>query len=318
MQNLEKLLTELNKKVDFSNQLAYCNLMSNIIVNSKINEDDKQILLMLLQDRDRNYIRLNHNEQCYENILKYLKLIQPLVMPNEELVRMGGKSDGGYVMYGLTLRGGGGLMDSKALSLGVSESSPWDLEMAKKGYQVIEYDASIEKSPYNHKNIIFHKKFIGSVNDDNTITLSQVLKDNNLDKNKANILQCDIENSEWEMLEGIDIGLLNKYFTQIIFEFHGCNPEEQDGVELRTKQLERIREYFVPIHTHLNNHGKIFYSRDLFWSTTIEVSYLRKDIAGKFLQNGYRKIAGNIEGLDCPSFASNPEIPLRFEERENI
>lgn len=204
--------------------------------------------------------------------------------------------------------------NAKALSLGVSESSPWDLEMANIGFEVIEYDASIEKSPYNHENIVFHKKFIGTKNNENTITLSQALQDNDLDKNKANILQCDIENAEWEMLENIDIKTLSEYFTQVIFEFHGCNPEELDGVNLRTKQLGRLKEYFVPIHTHLNNHGKIFYSKGFFWSTTIEVSYLRKNIADKFLQNGYKKVAGNIKGLDYPTFLPNPEIPLRFEE----
>ncbi len=48
-------------------------------------------------------------------------------------------------------------IDAKALSLGVSDSSPWDLEMAQRGFKVIEYDASIEKCPYSHENIIFHK-----------------------------------------------------------------------------------------------------------------------------------------------------------------
>lgn len=102
-------------------------------------------------------------------------------------------------------------------------------------------------------------------------------------------MQCDIENCEWEMLEGIDISLLNDYFTQIIFEFHGCNPEEQEGVELRTRLLKKINEYFVSIHTHLNNHGKIFYSNGFFWSTTIEVSYLRKDLLEKSTMLRYRK-----------------------------
>ncbi|CAM2808813.1 hypothetical protein [Helicobacter burdigaliensis] len=107
MQNLEKLLQELNKKIELSNQLNYCNLMSNIIAESEINKGDKQILLLLLQDRDRNYIRINHNDQVFENIAKYLKLIQPLAVPDEELVRVGGKGDGGYVMYNKNLAGGG-------------------------------------------------------------------------------------------------------------------------------------------------------------------------------------------------------------------
>ncbi len=313
MENLEQLLKETNKKIELNNQLNYQILMSNIIINSKINEEDKQTLLLLLQDRDRNYIRINHNEECYQNIVKYLNLLRPLELPLEQLIRVGGKRDGGYVMYG---GGGGGIresVDSKALSLGVSEYSPWDLEMAERGFEVIEYDASIDKSPYNHLNISFHKKFIGTSNNEKTITLEQAIRENHLDKNKANILQCDIENCEWEMLLGIDMNLLRDYFTQIIFEFHGCNPEEQEGVDLRTKLLEKMNENFVPIHTHLNNHGKIFYSRGLFFSTTIEVSYLRKDLVESSIISNYRTEGGNLKGLDYPVWQPNPEIPIRFK-----
>lgn len=199
--------------------------MSNIISNLKFNnEKDKEILLLLLQDRDRNYVRINNNKQCYKNIIKYLKLLRPIELPISDLIRVSGVGDGGYVMY----NGGGYLnnFDGVALSLGVSEYSPWDLEMTEKGIKVIEYDGSIEKCPYKHKNIIFNKKFIGNANDKNTITLEQIIKDNNLTKNN-NILQCDIENCEWDMLKNIDFEILNKYFSQIIFEFHGCNPEEE-------------------------------------------------------------------------------------------
>ncbi|HEF1394712.1 TPA: FkbM family methyltransferase [Campylobacter jejuni] len=204
-------------------------------------------------------------------------------------------------------------IDAKALSLGVSDSSPWDLEMAQRGFEVIEYDASIEKCPYSHENIIFHKKFIGNTNNENTITLAQALKDNNLDESRPNILQCDVENCEWDMLENIDISILNKYFSQVIFEFHGCNPEEQDGVEKRISLLKKLNEYFIPIHTHLNNHGKIFYSKGLFFSTTLEVSYLRRNELNLMQGLHYRKECGNLQNLDFPVWPSNPEIPLRFQ-----
>ena len=209
--------------------------------------------------------------------------------------------------------GGGGELENsaKALSLGVSEYSPWDLEMANFGFEVIEYDGSIEKSPYTHKNICFHKKFIGNKNDTSTIMITQVLKYNNFDKTKPNILQCDIENAEWQMLENIDIKLLSEYFTQVIFEFHGLNIEEKEGFARRKKVFERLNEFFVPIHTHLNNHGKIFYSKGLFWSTTAEVSYLRKDLAKDFLSNGFRN-EGYLKDFDTPTWLANPEIPLRF------
>ncbi|HEF8152387.1 TPA: hypothetical protein SBD02_001662 [Campylobacter jejuni] len=305
---MEKLLKELNNNIKLSNQLSYQILMSNIISNLDIDKKDKEILLLLLQARDRNYIRINNNEQCYQNIINYLNLIRPLELPLCDLLRIGGNGDGGYVMY----NGGGDMSDinTKALSLGVSDSSPWDLEMAQRGFKVIEYDASIEKCPYDHENIVFHKKFIGNVNNENTITLVQALKDNNLDENKPNILQCDIENCEWDMLENIDISILNKYFSQVIFEFHGCNPEEQDGVEKRISLLKKLNEYFVPMHTHFHNHGKIFYSQGLFFSTTLEVSYLRKNLINLDIMK-YRDVAGGFKNLDFP-WISNPEIPIRF------
>lgn len=62
---MEKLLKELNANIKLSNQLSYQILMSNIISNLDIDSKDKEILLLLLQARDRNYIRINNNEQCY-------------------------------------------------------------------------------------------------------------------------------------------------------------------------------------------------------------------------------------------------------------
>ncbi|MCR2125097.1 hypothetical protein CUPS3778_08655, partial [Campylobacter upsaliensis] len=118
-------MQELNAKLKLNNELNYNLLMSNIIIHSKIDEKDKQILLQCLQDRDRNYIRLNDNEQVYENIKKYLSLLRPLALPFENLVRVGGFNDGGYVMFNALNAGGGG----GAPSLGGGEFSPWGLEM---------------------------------------------------------------------------------------------------------------------------------------------------------------------------------------------
>lgn len=97
MEKLE-LLETLNKKLEFSNQLNYQILMSNIIIHSDIDKKDKELLLLLLQDRDRNYIRINHNKECYKNIMEYLRLLRPIDIPLENLKRVGGNRDGGYVI----------------------------------------------------------------------------------------------------------------------------------------------------------------------------------------------------------------------------
>ncbi|WP_239056369.1 hypothetical protein [Helicobacter apodemus] len=92
-------MKKLEEAIRQNTQIHYNLLMSNIIIHSFIKEEDKQILLLLLQDRDRNYIRINPNEQCFENIQKYLELLRPIKVDSKDLVRVGGKGDGGYVMY---------------------------------------------------------------------------------------------------------------------------------------------------------------------------------------------------------------------------
>lgn len=107
MENLEKQLQALNEQIKLNNHLNYQILMSNIISNLKFNDEkDKEILLLLLQDRDRNYVRINNNKQCYKNIIKYLKLLRPIELPISDLIRVGGAGDGGYVMYN-----GGGVFE---------------------------------------------------------------------------------------------------------------------------------------------------------------------------------------------------------------
>lgn len=316
-ETLESLISQVKQNNLLQNQI----LMSQIITNAKIDEEDKQTLLLLLQDRDRNYLRINHNSQVYARIKEYLEILRPLEIQHDALVRIGGENDGGYVMCRSLLKMGGGgqnspyLQNPKAISLGVSDYSPWDLEMAELGYEVLEYDGSIAHSPYTHPNITFHKKFVAAHDSDSTITLNTLIKDNRLDSTQANILQIDIENAEWEMLEGIEIESLTENFAQVIFEFHGCNPEEREGFLQRITQLKTLNQYFCPIHLHFNNHGKIFYSKGLFFSTSIEVSYINRKYLKGLGFNANQKIEqGILKGLDTPTWLPNPEIPIRFKE----
>ncbi|WP_288644240.1 hypothetical protein [uncultured Helicobacter sp.] len=207
----------------------------------------------------------------------------------------------------------------KAISLGVSAYSPWDLEMAQKGYQVIEYDASIEKSPYNHPNITFVKKFVDTEDARDTISFESVIQSQNLDPNAHNVLQVDIEDSEWAILEKADLQLIAKYFPQVLFEFHNCNPCDEALSARRLQILSKINELYAPIHTHFNHHGRAFYAimdneykNGLFWCDTIEVSYIRKDL----LPHDAKPLSGVglRVGLDTPNSLFFPDLPLVFRD----
>lgn len=251
-----------------------------------------------------------------QNLNSYFTLIQPVRSPSLEIVRIGGAGDGGYCM--LLSPPPPQKLDSSlekpiAISLGVSHYAPWDLEMADKGYKVLEFDGSIDDTPYpNHPNIHFYKAFVGVSDDASTISLARILAESKLDPSAHNILQCDIENAEWEILDAIVMQDLLA-FAQIIFEFHGCDPDDLQGSILRLRVLEKLREHFTPIHTHYNNCAGICLgvidSIAYPFCHSLEISYLRNDLvpSDARLVSGLASIA-----LDSPCSANKADIPVIF------
>ncbi len=284
-------------------------LRKNIITSHAIsdcvqNEEHKAILYAMLQIGLG--VIIDSRKVCVQNMYKYLNLIRPAQLDN--LVRIGGNIDGGYVM--LPPPPPLSSIQPKAISLGVSDYSPWDLAMANMGYQVLQYDASIQQSPDIHPNIIFHKKFVGTAPDHQTITFEQIMHEYSFDKNVHNILQIDIEGAEWAIFEQIDFNMLEQYFAQIILEFHNCDPRASLQTQQHIAILEKFCHAFQPIHLHYNPYGLNFYIKDNFFASVFEVSYVRKDL----LPNNFtlRDTCGDIPELDYPNGDGLPNLPITF------
>lgn len=297
--NIQKMLFLLEQHTKYLNALSM-----NALAMTQLQAN--QSTLHLLRESLYHKSRVVYNQ---DNLLAYLRLVRPYTSPSLNLTRIGGNNDGGYCMLPPPI-----IENSKpkAISLGVSSDSPWDLDMANRGYQVLEIDGSIKSSPYpNHPNIAFIKKFIGTKNDDNYITLEQVIKDFQFDNKAHNVLQCDIENAEWEMLEQIDMRLLSENFSQIIFEFHRCKPDNERGTKRRLGILEQINKHFVPIWTHFNSNGGLFVGDGIFFCPLIEVCYLRRDLlpSDSVLASGFYRL-----GIDSQNTFDSPDIPLFFPE----
>ena len=62
------------------------------------------------------------------------------------------------------------------------------------------------------------------------------------------ILKCDIEGSEYEIIE--DLMLYEKNISMMIFEFHWIDKKK----DLFLQNIKKIQEYFSIIHIHGNNH----------------------------------------------------------------
>ncbi len=327
LKRIRKEIEKLRNEVRYINAETITRYAYTIMRDLDLVSKDKNLLSFYLKISDR--INICNN---FKIMQRYLNATRPVRVGN--LVRVGGANDGGYVMINpkIDLLRTAKISESKhdspppqeidnknsidfsnppfALSLGVSPYSPWDLDMANFGYKVLQYDASIAKAPYNHQNITFHKKFVGAKDNADTIAFARIIAENNLSQNACNVLQCDIEDCEWEILEQVDLGEMAKYFPQVLFEFHNCNPNDEKLSQRRLAVLEKLREYYTPIHTHFNCTA-VYYGKGIFWCLQVEVTYLRNDLIDKEAKLLFG--VGNSH-LDSAYEKHLPDIPVIFDE----
>ena len=229
---------------------------------------------------------------------RLLQAIRPHDAAGVQKVRLGPYKDGGYVM----LEPG---RDGVAYSLGISTYSPWDMEMAERGFKVHQYDASIASTPTPHPNIIFHPYFImdRDVLPDNARRLLPELTANG-DWNQNNmILQIDVEGAEWEIFAAMGERALKK-FRQIIVEFHGL------AFDMRKLAiLEKLRATHTPVHAHYNNYGQRFQyvNNFIYQPHLLEISYARNDDYIFTPCNNYFPTP-----LDAKNVQDKPDIPIGF------
>ena len=154
-------------------------------------------------------------EAVETNYQKLLRLLSPYDVAGQTKLRIGPAHDGGYVM----LDPG---RDGIAYSCGISDYSPWDLEMANRGFKVYQYDGTVPQSPDEHPNIIFTKANISGAElpPPSEKNVAQILREHGHESANTIILQIDIEGAEWEFFEHITQSQL-EHFSQIIVEFHG-------------------------------------------------------------------------------------------------
>jgi len=95
--------------------------------------------------------------------------IAELIAVKADLVRIGPKGDGGYLLPNDFEDIGG------CVSPGVSFECGFDAQIADMGIDVFMADASVEGPPTNHKNFHFTKKYLDTYMSENTTTLDNFI-----------------------------------------------------------------------------------------------------------------------------------------------
>ena len=246
--------------------------------------------------------------------------LRPIYHPN--LIRIGNKYDGGYVLPENFIDNSDGL-----LSFGYGYDCSFEKEyIDKSNNSVLIFDHTCDylklisalikylrrfllfRKPFNdvmhhYNNLMHHHKFINSKkvsffkkkivsNKENKIeiSISSIIRDL---KFKNAILKCDIEGTEYEIIE--EIIKYNEIFDCILIEFH----EIEKNINKFKDNIKKLSKFYYIVHLHGNNHDPII--DDINIPNTLEITFVKK----KFIKTEEFVNIFPVKNLDNPN---NPNL----------
>ncbi len=190
---------------------------------------------------------------------------------SRELIRVGPKGDGGYLVPN-------DLENIEAcFSPGVSDISGFEQECADLGMQVFLADRSVERPATEHDSFTFTKKFIGSVSNEEFMTLDSWVADSLQDDISDLLLQMDIEGFEYETILSTSERLMRR-FRIIVVEFHLLDKLwSEPFFTLASRAFEKILLTHTCVHIHPNNCKNTINIYGIQIPKVMEFTFLRND-----------------------------------------
>lgn len=184
-----------------------------------------------------------------------------------EKCRVGRANDGGYIMLKPFSR------EKIAYSFGICDDVSWDIDMAENGYQIYQYDHTIDRLPQEHDSFHWHKLGLtGGEETDDKKGLETLLAKNGHTDTTGMLLKMDIEGDEWGVFAGCPRNVLEQ-FDQIVVEFYNCAFGNRP---LILRALEKLNDSFAVVHVHANNYRPNNYCGNLTLPDVLEVTYVRR------------------------------------------
>ena len=239
------------------------------------------------------------------DIKKLISSLRPK-RTNKKLIRLGGESDGGYLLPD-------DLIDLTAcFSAGVGEISTFEYDCAKLGMEIFMADASVDAPTINDSRFNFKKKFIGDKDFADYITIEEWIKESKVDSTKDLLLQMDIEGAEFEVLNSVSSSTLKK-FRILIIEFHQLQLLwDKDFYKKANSAFKNILKHHTCVHIHPNNCCGLRIINGIEIPVVAEFTFIRKDrieIYGNATEFPHQLDRNNVE---------NPELflpPIWYENK---
>ena len=240
-----------------------------------------------------------------KSVISLLEQLRP-IDNGYELVRVGGPTDGGYVIP----------MDFddakfQLFSPGVGPTAKFELELLERfhipGYMA---DPFVEGRPDLPAGLVHEPIFIGVGNSHGFAEQNlQRWISQRLASSSEIVLQMDIEGSEYAALLSLDDEVLKRIRVAVV-EFHNLSAllNSFSYHQLIAPALRRVLSEFDVVHTHANNCCPTFAVAGQYrFPEVIEVTFHRKDRRQAHRPNGFRSLP---HAADAPSVSTKPECFL--------
>lgn len=213
-----------------------------------------------------------------------------------ELIRIGPKDDGGYILPD-------DLKEiSSCFSPGTGNLIEFERDLYNK-YNIKSYmcDGTIDNLINLPEGLEFINKNLSINEDSNSITLKNWIDQKNV--NNENILQMDIEGSEYSIILDLDRNYLKK-FRIILIEFHNIDLILNDQFFLIFKDtFNKLLTDFSIVNINPNNCCGEFVFEDLKIPRVIEFSFLRNDrLSEETSVKSINKIYQNVKNKKIINF----------------
>ena len=217
---------------------------------------------------------------------------------NKNLIRLGPKGDGGYLVPD-------DLVGIEAcFSPGVGLISGFEKDCAELGMKVFLADKSIDKPADQHELMYFTKKFVGTTSNNDFMTLDSWVASSLPTKNSDLLLQIDIEGYEYEVFLSVSDVLMRR-FRAIIAEFHKLDQLfSMPFYTLAGRVFDKILQTHSCVHIHPNNCCGSLQKNKITIPRTMEFTFLRND---RIERTSYQQVFPNP--LDCDN-TPNPTLTL--------
>lgn len=228
-----------------------------------------------------------------EKVIEFIEKLHP-VKTQYELIRIGPNTDGGYLVPD-DLQG-----IEACFSPGVDQVSEFELECINLGMKVFMADKSVDKPNLSipETSYGFLKKYIGTSDNDDFITMDTWVNQSLESKISELILQMDIEGSEYYSILKTSSSLM-KRFRIMVFEFHYLERLwDVEGFDLLSTVFDKILETHICVHIHPNNCCGVTIRQGIEIPRVAEFTFIRKD---RVNLQGYQNIFPNILDFDNTS-----------------